>query len=128
MPTQRRHPGVSLRKIAPIITKKGISSCMIKAVADALRPERPENVRLYCKVADMNEIINRLVSWFLVGVINQTRTAAVTVKRNAISKIGGKCEMAAFAKTKPSPHTKATPSPSAMSNNLEFIQHCTLLI
>ena len=52
---------------------------MIKAVADALRPERPENVRLYCKVADINEIINRLVSWFLVGVINQTRTAAVTV-------------------------------------------------
>jgi hypothetical protein len=72
-------------------------------------------------VADMNDIKNKVRIWLIAGLTNQTRAAAVTVKRNAINRIGGKCKIAAFAKTKPNPHTRATPSPSAISISLDFI-------
>ena len=126
IPTQRRQPGVSLRKIAPIITKNGISSCIIKAVAEASRPESPVNVRLYCKVADMKEISSNIRICPPLGLINQTKAKAVTLKRKAISKIGGKCAIAAFANTSPIPQTIATPSPRAISIKRAFIGQCNL--
>jgi len=67
-------------------------------------------VRLYWMAAATMAILKIAINLPLGKGANQTKTNAVSEKRKAINKIGGKWFIAPFANTKPNPHKSGTVS------------------
>ena len=126
MPNHLRRPGFSPSSSAPSMTRNGTSSCTMIAAIPASSPSRPVKVRLYWIAAPTMAIRNRLKKLPLGSGVKATRISAVSKKRKAINKIGGKSLIAPLVNTSPIAQASGTVTAISTSSGVSRPKACLL--